>query len=487
MANKRLAMPIQDEILRLKSIGRSKRQTAKLLNIDRATVSRYWNGPPDLPVSKIPAWAKKVDWDYLQKELKSSTRKVLYEELSLTIDTLPSYQAFCSYLKSQINTDEVDVVIKIDRTPGASVEVDYSGDSVLILNPATGELHKTELFVASLSYSGYFYAEFTMTQRMEDWVRSHNNMFSFFGGVPSYIVPDNCKTAVTKTDKYTPVINQTYQDLCRHYGLVVDPADPRSPRHKPNVENAVKYIQSDFLSRIRNKTFTSLIELNKELRKWLNEVNNKEIQGRGKSRSFFYEREKDALCELPANHYELHYFKKAKVHPDCHCMHEKNYYSVPYQYVGKEVDIKYNDKSITIYFEGDRIALHKVMKGTYHYSTRVEHYPEQKLVETNYHLAQLKKKAEQIGENALLLVTKIMGRSEYPLKTIRKLQGILSLENKYGRDKIEYACGEALEYNCLNHDNIRKFAQNYRDKKLTNDKAPVRDNSLICLQGGRND
>ncbi len=76
-----------------------------------------------------------------------------------------------------------------------------------------------------MSFSGKFYAEFTINQKLDSFINSHNNMFKFLGGVASYIIPDNCKTAVTKADKYDPVINPTYLDMCKHYGIVVDPAD----------------------------------------------------------------------------------------------------------------------------------------------------------------------------------------------------------------------------------------------------------------------
>src|SRR5690606_834659 len=134
-----------------------------------------------------------------------------------------------------------------------------------------------------------------------------------------------------------------------------------------NVENAIGLIQKDFFPRIRNRTFTSLIELNLALREWLLNKLQEEVRGRGQSRAFFYEQEKPHLKSLPDSPYELFYFKKAKVHPDCHFIHDKNYYSVPHQYVGKELDIKFNSKEIHAYFETTRIASHPVMKGKYHY------------------------------------------------------------------------------------------------------------------------
>ena len=480
-----MSMAIQDEILRLKGLGHSKRVTAKLLGINRETVRKYWNGPEEISIKDIPGWVKEIDWEYINGEInkKRATRKILYEELKETIE-LPSYQAFCEYFKSNREVKDPQIVLKIHRSPGESVEVDYSGDGWEILNPATGELHRAELFVGSLSYSGDFYAEFTFTQKLEDFINSHVNMFNYFGGVASYIVPDNCKTAVTRANKLDPTINSTYQDLCSHFGTVVDPADPYSPRHKPNVENAVKLIQTDFFSRIRDKTFTSLFELNQELRKWILKKRNEVVQGRGQSRKFFFEKEKEFLRPLPEEDYELSYFKKAKVHPDCHFQHQKNYYSVPYQYVGKELDIKFNKNMIHAFYECKRIVTHKVVIGTYHYSTNTAHYPEKKIVEYNYHIQHAKKEASKVGENTRLLVDRLVSRASYPLKILRKVQGILTLSKKFEREAFEHACDMALEFDRLNYDSVRRFAKSYKKINTEPMATPYRQAEFICLQGG---
>ena len=106
-------------------------------------------------------------------------RKILYEELKQFV-ALPSYQAFCQYLRNHKTvTTPTHISLKQERIPGKSAEVDYSGDSTEIINPATGQIHGTELFVGSLSYSSYTYAEFTLTQKLEDFIRSHCNMFIY--------------------------------------------------------------------------------------------------------------------------------------------------------------------------------------------------------------------------------------------------------------------------------------------------------------------
>ena len=245
MANKRLQMDKIYEIQRLKKLGHTKRKVSKLLGIDRGAVIRYWNLELS-PETNSPHWAKQVDWEYLQSELRGEvSRKVLHEELATSV-SMPSYQAFCQYLRNHQAGNAPVVTMRIERKPGDSVEVDYSGDGQHILNPSTGELQKVELFVGASSYWGYFFAEFTPSQRLEDFIESHNRIFSYFGGVHRYIIPDNCKTAVIKTDKYDPLINQTYRDMCAHYGITIDPADSASPRHKPNVERAVGIIQQGF-------------------------------------------------------------------------------------------------------------------------------------------------------------------------------------------------------------------------------------------------
>ena len=486
MSGKKIIMTKQSEVLRLKSLGHSKSEVTRLLGIDRATVRRYWDGPHESVeiVRDSPLWVEQLDWEYIRTELdKKVPRKILYEEQSQSIE-LPSYQAFCEYLRLHEEITPPEVTIKIHRTPGSSIEVDYSGDKIQIINPATGEIYTAELFVGSLSCSGYFYAEFTLTQRLEDFIIAHNNMFSFFGGTASFIIPDNCKTAVIKNKRNEWDINSTYQDMCTHYGIVVDPADPYSPRHKPNVENAVGLIQKDFFPRIRNRTFTSLVELNHVFREWLLQKLQEEVRGRGQSRLFFYEQERSHLKSLPDSSYELFYFKKAKVHPDCHFIHEKNYYSVPHHYVGKELDIKFNSKEVHAYFETTRIASHTGMKGSYHYSTIVAHYPEKKYVDLNYHIGLARRDAELVGANTLLVVERLLNEDRFPLKNLRRVQGIIGLSKQFEKESMEYGCEMALHFEHLNYDRIRRFAKGYRPHKDVINTSPTRQAELICLQGG---
>lgn len=484
-------MDKRKDILRLKNEGRSKREIARILDIDRGTVSRYYDdeGPIDEDIAEIPSWVTKLDWPAINQQINEGViKKILFEENRETAG-LPSYQAFCQYLRNhEIGATEPEVTIRQQRVPGLSMEVDYSGDSVSIICPSTGEVRETELFVSALSYSGYFYAEFVWSQKIEDFIKGHTNSLIYFGCSPSYVVPDNCKTAVTKASKVDPIINQSYQDFCRHYGIAVDPADPYSPRHKPNVEKAIGYLQSSFLQKYRHHTFTSLAELNNALREWLMEANSKIIQGRGKSRKELFELEKSSMRELPEKSYELFYFKQAKVHPDCHIQHNKNYYSVPFRYVGKVIEVKYNSNAIHLYNNCELIATHTTYQGTYHWSTNMAHYPEGKLVEINYFLGQARSMAQEIGPNFHRLILRLMATDCHPLKSLRKIQNVLSIRTKFSSEALEYAADMALEFEKTNYLSVKLFAKNYqRPKEKVLEKPPLRDQLFICLQGGQHE
>lgn len=205
--------------MRLKALGHSKTEVARLTKIDRATVRKYWNGLAPDSISIEPTWTNQIDWEYLNEEMKKVSKKILYAEQKDIID-LPSYQAFCEYIRKHKKTSLPETTIKIHRAPGSSVEVDYSGDGIQIINPGTGEIYTAQLFVGTLSFSGYFYGEFTLTQKLEDFIGAHKNMFSFFGGITKYIVPDNCKTAIIKNNKMDPIVHPTYQVRPQGWGAL---------------------------------------------------------------------------------------------------------------------------------------------------------------------------------------------------------------------------------------------------------------------------
>ena len=98
---------------------------------------------------------------------------------------------------------------------GEKVFIDYSGDTVAVIDPKNGEILTAEIFVATLGASKYAYAEATWTQTLPDWIGSTIRMLEFFGAVPSLWIPDNLKAAIKKACRYEPEATATYEDCAR--------------------------------------------------------------------------------------------------------------------------------------------------------------------------------------------------------------------------------------------------------------------------------
>jgi len=478
----------QKEIHRLKMLGRSQRECSKILGVSRNSIRKYWDTPPIDELQNYPQWAKELKWNEIKAEIENGiTKKIIHSELKENLENIPSYTSFIRFYNSYIFKEkEQKVTIKIHREPGYSIEVDYSGDGFEILNPSTGEIQKVELFVGAMTYSSRFYAEFTYSQKQEDFIRAHENMFHYFGGVTKFIVPDNCKTAIISNDGYDPQVNRAYHDFCKHYNITVDPARVRRPQDKPVVERSVGILQQTFLATIRKKTYTSLYKLNQDLRKFIDKYQHRIMEHRGHSRLELFQKEIPKLAPLPLGLYQMYQYKKAKVHPDCHFQFNRCFYSVPHQYAGKTIEIKFSDKIVYAYLDGELLASHKVLKGHTHYSTNEDHYPSQKVVEINFHLNHSRNKARSIGENTYFVVERLIKENRHPLKNLRKIQGILGLADKYSREALDFACDRALHFDKLLKRFIENCAKNYRSPKneiIT--RSPQRDQNLICLQGGK--
>jgi transposase len=167
---------------------------------------------------------------------------------------------------------------------GDKMFVDYAGEKLEVIDTATGEIKKVEVFVAILGASQLTYVEAVESQSLEDFILCSENALHFFGGAPSAIVPDNLKSAVTKTSKYEPQINENFEAFADHYGMSVVPARAYKPKDKALVEGAVKITYNRIYTNVREQKFTSLEMLNANIRLHLQNHNLQNFVGRKYSR-----------------------------------------------------------------------------------------------------------------------------------------------------------------------------------------------------------
>lgn len=462
MAGNELNVQTKNEIKRLWELGLKKRAIARTTGIHRNTVSKYITeliseksdknnliATSSIALNVITnheekSWTDNVDWEKVRSEFLSGVSlNVIHEELLENNKLTVQYSGFWKQAQKKISLSTATMV-KIHK-PGERAEIDYA-DGIDILDPVTGEVRKTQFFVGVLSHSRYAFAEFTMSQSSQDFLQSHVNMFEYFGGVPQLLSPDNLKSAVTKAHRYDPIINQAYTRLAAHYGVAVLPARVRTPTDKAIVERTIQIFQRYFFMKVRHKTFTSLLELNLYLREHLEIFNKKMHRIFNRTRLEMFTDEKVNLRALPADAYKVAVHHNALLSRDCHLIFDKNYYSAPNVHRGLYLDVWATSKTVEIFMNGDRVALHGRGKSNNKFITEVSHYPPAHLAFAEEDIQKIITRAVSVGLECEGLVRGLL-EGELPLRHMRRCQGIVALGWKYSREHLEAACKEANRFN----------------------------------------
>jgi len=457
------------DVLRLRYEAKlSQRQVARSLKMGLGTVSLYlnrakaanlsWPLPPDMddpaleralfPNLKPATQPGYVTPDFatIHQELKRKgvTKQLLWEEYKQVHgDRGYQYSQFC-HRYSQWAAKQKRSMRQVHKA-GEKLFVDYSGQTVPVVNPDTGELRNAEIFVAALGASGYTYVEATWSQKKSDWIQSHVNALHFFGGVPTILVPDNLKSAVTKACRYEPVLNESYRHMAQHYGTTIIPARPKKPKDKPKAEASVLLAQRWILARLRHQTFFTLASLNQSIRFLLDDLNQRPFKKLPGSRlSQFELLDKPALQPLPKTPYQYTEFKLARVNIDYHVEFEKSYYSVPHHLVKHQVEIQATRESIAAIFKGKQVARHPRSHRPGSFTTDSNHMPHSHRQHQTWSPERLMQWAKRLGPDILTLVQAMLERKRHPEQAYRACLGLLNLSRQYDAQRLNQACARAL-------------------------------------------
>ena len=379
------------EILRLTAMGLSQQSTADGCGVSKKTVNRVLKRAKELNISwpldpnqtdellaelffssanRQPNSNKRMpDYAYIRKELLKNgvTKKLLWteymEDCRQAGDEPLMYSQFCYYIQQDENKRRA--TMHINRKPGEQVEVDWAGDTAKLVDPYTGEITEAYIFVGVMTYSQYAYVEAFADEKQQSWIDAHVHMYEYFGGIAKILVPDNCKTAVVHNKGWKDQrINAIYHEFAEHYGTAIIPARVRKPKDKPNAEGSVGNISTWIVAALRNEQFFTIAELNAEIRKKLDQFNKRPFQKKEGSRyELFHDEELPLLTPLPATRYELAEWKQATVQFNYHISVDGMLYSIPYEYIGKKVDVRVTGTIIEVFYNQNRIASHRRLYG----------------------------------------------------------------------------------------------------------------------------
>jgi transposase len=386
------------------------------------------------------------DFPYIHQELKrpSVTLQLLWEEYhGAHGERAYRYSQFCLHYH-RFREHLARSMRQVHRA-GEKLFIDYSGDTVAVIEVATGEIRAAEIFVAVMGASKYTYAEATWTQSLPDWIASHIRTLEYLGSVPALFVPDNLKSAIKKACRYEPEATSTYEDLARHYSTAILPARPYRARDKAAVEMSVLVVQRWILARLRNRQFFSLSELNTAIAELLVVLNRRPFKKLPGCRASVFEAiDRPAMKALPERRYEYAEWRKARAGIDYHVEVERHYYSVPHALVRQEIHVRLTATAIECFFKSRRIAVHVRSYVPGKHTTFGEHMPESHRRHLEWTPGRLLNWGQKIGQGTRAVVQWQLENRPHPEQGYRACLGLLNLAKTYGEERLEAACRRAL-------------------------------------------
>ncbi len=459
MDKRRISVNVQQQILILRDKNFGIRRTAKVLNIARNTVRDFLReSDAEKKTESIPVEESKINWSQVHLNFnKGISIKMQWSEICFNEQM--TYSAFYhKYRRHYLKQPEV--TMRLIHNPGEKIFFDFA-DGILITDRLTNQKTKTQLFVGVLPFSGLTKGEFLLDQKQISMLPAVEKIFHQVGGVPKYVVFDNLRGAVNRADIYDPDTNQTMIEFANHWGFAVIPARPYKPRDKAAVEAAIGVIQRQFFQEVRDEIFYSIGELNNRFKIFLEKLNQSAMKDHsGVSRLDRFENEKHLMQSLQTCNYELSTWKTCKVHPDCHVQVDNKFYSAPHQYVGLTVKVRIKNNTVEVFsVDGEPLCVHTKIKNSERASTIEAHYPEEKLAASRFEIKHALRQASLVGAKTDEFIKKLF-TDQYPLKFLRRAQGILRLvqSGQVSKENLEYGCGKGLLFNKMQFGYVKSAA-----------------------------
>ncbi len=496
MANKPIKMQRIRQVLLLTQQGYSRRKVAQMTGVHRSVINRYlakcdtskvsfdelllqsdqalsallWETP--FPDADMPRQAEfEAFYPYIEKELSrlGVTRYLLHR---VYLEKYPDgyrYSQFCDLILRRLKAPDVSMVMPC--IAGETIQVDFAGNKLSWCDANTGEVHQGEVLIVTFPYSGMDFVKVLRSQGQDDFIDGLRSALEYFNGAPQCLRVDNLKSAVIKANRYEPTFNALLTEFCNHYQMGMDATRVAKPKDKPHVERHVTLAYQRIYAPLRDQVYYSLEELNAAILPLLEEHHERVFRHHKKGRRDLFETEEKPLLQpLPDIPFKSKLRKKAKVQKNYHVTLANadqtiHYYSVPYQYAGKEVQIIFDTEDVEVYCNYERIAFHKRNYNRSRYTTISYHMPEKhQHVKNGMDPDFLFTKAAQLGIHTEQFIRKLLDRGQYYPTNYKSCQGVLNLTRAYHAQRIEQACERALYYNSINYKTIHEILKKNLDK-----------------------
>ena len=477
MAGKRKQIVDIYALLQHLRAGASNRGIKRELGVDRRTAQKYreWAAeygllkgtlPPieelyqlweeTMPVKQPPQSESTVE-PYRELVVKLREQDVEVSAIKARLEERGfsgSYMAVWRFVR-QLEPKQADVTVRVETAPGEEAQVDF-GYAGKMIDPATGEIRKSWVFVMTLSWSRHQYVAFVFDQKIATWLRLHRNAFAFFGGVPQRVVIDNLKAGITKACWDDPEVQVTYRECAEHYGFLIAPCKPQTPQHKGKVEKGgVHYVKRNFLG---GRDMTTTTQANQDAKVWCLTTAGQRVHGTTRKQPLvqFETVENAALQPLPETPYDLAVWKQAKLHRDCYVIFDNAYYSAPFRLVGQKLRVRGGGQEVRLYTsEYQLVATHERASEPGERITNPAHLPPDKLPGLVLDRVACQAVAADIG----LATTALVGRllADPVVDRLSMVRRLLRLREQVGAERLEAACDRALRFDEVSYKTVKRI------------------------------
>lgn len=458
-------------IMRLNSLGQSKRSIAANLHHSRNIVTQVL----ELAEEKNLQWplgdeitnevietilyperiAKQTsrevpNFAYIHRELAKPgvNLTLLWEEYRAQCSTEGQqpymYTQYCDLYRKWAKATKA--TMRITHKPGDAMEVDWAGQTIPIHDQVTGDISKAYLFIAVLPCSCYVYAEVCADMLTDSWIRCHVNAYEYYGGVTRLLIPDNLKTGIIKNTRYETVFNRSYHELANYYDTAIVPARVLKPKDKSHAEGSVRYAETWIIAAIRNEKFFTLEEAQAKVAEKLEELNDRTFKQKEGSRRIAYNtEERQFMRPLPKEKYEPAVWSTGHVQHDYLISDGKNKYSVPFNLIGEDVDIRVTKHTVEVFFGGNRVASH-------HREPRIvkdpivlkDHMPAEHQKYLEYNETDFRSWASSVGESTSKVVNYYLTSGKEPEQGYKFSAALRKMGERYGEARLEKACANTI-------------------------------------------
>lgn len=487
------------EILRLTSLGYTQHQIAASLHHSRNTIRDVvkiadslglkWPLDDSVTNEELKSFLfpdqvsesssrKEPDYSYIHNELAKSgvNLSLLWSEYCAECHasgkTPYMYTAFCDKYRHWARLSKA--TMRINHKPGDVMQVDWAGTTIPYYDTITGDENSAYIFAAVLPCSCFAYVEACDDMKSTNWLLCHAHAYSYFGGSTRLLIPDNLKTGVTANTRYDTIVNKSYQEMAEYYDTAIVPARVRRPKDKSLAEGTVKFATTWIIAALRNRKFFSIEEVKTAVAEKLEELNRIPFKKREGCRySAYIDEEKEFMKQLPITPYEPAVWSTAKVPLDYLISDGKNKYSVPFDLIGEEVDIRLTKQTVEVFFHGSRVASHpreKIKKRDP--ITIPDHMPMEHRKYLSYSADEFTKWAESIGEFTTKVVDVFITSGKEPEQGYKSCASLTKLADKYGHKRLEKACERVMTFSKVpTIRNISTILKNGQDKINENNKS----------------